>query len=81
MIHAYREQYAEIIQLKTAEMFELGVLKEKISIDKFSEAFASSRVANAFEMMDRIQRNFLLFNRNSFNGRDAFVYHYLYTHA
>lgn len=54
MIHAYREQYAEIIQLKTAEMFELGVLKEKISIDKFSEAFASSRVANAFEMMDPV---------------------------
>ena len=54
MIHAYREQYAEIIQLKTAEMFELGVLKEKISIDKFSEAFASSRVADAFEMMDPV---------------------------
>ena len=54
MIHAYREQYAEIIQLKTAEMFELGVLKGKISIDKFSEAFASSRVADAFEMMDPV---------------------------
>ena len=54
MIHAYREQYAEIIQLKVAEMFELGVLKEKIDINKFADAFASSRVADAFEMMDPI---------------------------
>ena len=54
MIHAYREQYAEIIQLKVAEMFELGVLKEKIDINKFANAFASSRVADAFEMMDPI---------------------------
>ena len=45
MIHAYREQYAEIIQLKVAEMFELGVLKEKIDINRF---------ADAFEMMDPV---------------------------
>ena len=54
MIHAYREQYAEIIQLKVAEMFELGVLKEKIDINRFADAFASSRVADAFEMMDPV---------------------------
>lgn len=54
MIHAYREQYAEIIQLKVAEMFELGVLKEKIEINEFAYAFASSKVANAFEMMDPV---------------------------
>ena len=54
MIHAYREQYAEIIQHKTAEMFELAVLNEKLSIDAFAESFASSVVASAFESMDPI---------------------------
>ena len=54
MIHAYREQYAEIIQHKTAEMFELAVLNEKLSIDAFAESFASSVVAAAFESMDPI---------------------------
>lgn len=54
MIHAYREQYAEIIQHKTAEMFELAVLNEKLDIDAFAESFANSVVANAFETMDPI---------------------------
>lgn len=54
MIHAYREQYAEIIQHKTAEMFELAVLNEKLDIDAFAESFANSIVANAFETMDPI---------------------------
>lgn len=54
MIHAYREQYAEIIQHKTAEMFELAVLNEKLNIDSFAESFASSVVASAFESMDPI---------------------------
>ena len=54
MIHAYREQYAEIIQHKTAEIFELAVLNEKQDINAFSNAFANSVVANAFESMDPI---------------------------
>lgn len=54
MIHAYREQYAEIIQHKTAEMFELAVLNEKLNIDSFAESFANSVVASAFESMDPI---------------------------
>lgn len=54
MIHAYREQYAEIIQHKTAEMFELAVLNEKNDIDSFAEAFANSVVATAFESMDPV---------------------------
>lgn len=54
MIHAYREQYGEIIQLKVAEMFELGVLKHKIDIDEFATIFSNSVVAEAFETMNPI---------------------------
>lgn len=54
MIHAYREQYAEIIQHKTAEIFELAVLNEKMDIDIFSNQFANSVVADAFESMNPI---------------------------
>lgn len=54
MIHAYREQYAEIIQHKTAEIFELAVLNEKLNIDNFANKFVNSVVATAFESMDPI---------------------------
>ena len=54
MIRAYREQYAEIIQLRVAEMFEIAVLKEKISIDDFAYLFSKSIVAKSFEMLDPI---------------------------
>lgn len=54
MIYAYKEQYAEVIQVKVAEMFELATLNEKIPIDDFSHLFANSRVAEAFEQMDTI---------------------------
>jgi DNA-binding XRE family transcriptional regulator len=54
MIHAYREQYAEIIQHKTAEIFELAVLNEKLNIDDFANKFVNSVVATAFESMDPI---------------------------
>ena len=54
MIHAYREQYAEIIQHKTAEIFELAVLSEKLNIDNFANKFVNSVVATAFESMDPI---------------------------
>lgn len=54
MIHAYKEQYAEIVQLKTAEMFELAVLNEKLDIDDFANLFASSLIGKAFERMDPV---------------------------
>lgn len=54
MIHAYREQYEEIIQIKVAEMFELAVLNEKINIDSFAESFVNSLVSKSFEMMDPV---------------------------
>ena len=54
MIYAYREEYAKIIQVKTAEMFELAVLNEKINIDSFANLFINSRICQAFETMDPI---------------------------
>lgn len=54
MIHAYREQYGEIIQTKVAEMFELAVLNEKTNIDDFANLFVDSPVCNAFETMDPV---------------------------
>ena len=36
-MYAYREDYAQIIQHKTAEIFELAVYGEKISIDEFPQ--------------------------------------------
>lgn len=54
MIHAYREQYSEIIQNKLAEMFELAVLNEKLDIDAFANLFAGSNIGKAFESMDPV---------------------------
>ena len=54
MIHVYKSQYGDIIQIKVAEMFELAVLNEKISIDDFANAFANSRIGKAFEEMDPV---------------------------
>lgn len=54
MIHAYREQYGEIIQIKVAEMFELAVLNEKTNIDNFASLFVDSPICNAFETMDPV---------------------------
>ena len=54
MIHPYREQYGEIIQIKVAEMFELAVLNEKTNIDDFASLFVDSPVCNAFETMDPV---------------------------
>ena len=53
-MYAYRKDYAQIIQHKTAEIFELAVYGEKISIDEFSTIFVNSLVAEAFETMDPV---------------------------
>ena len=54
MIHAYKEQYRDIIQVKVAEMFELAVLNEKINIDAFADCFANSFISEAFEAKDPV---------------------------
>lgn len=53
-MHAYRDDYSEIIQHKTAEMFEIGIIHEGLTIDDFANRFVSSRIAMAFEDMDPI---------------------------
>ena len=52
MIHAYNEQFLDIIQNKVAVMFELAVLEEKLDIDHFAKRFAMSKVAKALEKAD-----------------------------
>ena len=54
MIHAYNEQFLEIIQRKVAVMFELAVLEEYMEIDTFAQKFASSSVCHALEAADPI---------------------------
>ena len=54
MIHAYNEQFLEIIQRKVAVMFELAVLQENIEIDTFAQKFASSSVCHALEVADPV---------------------------
>lgn len=54
MIHVYKEQYAEVVQVKVAEMFELAVINEKIAIDTFADLFANSEIGEAFMAMDPI---------------------------
>ena len=54
MIHAYNEQFLEIIQRKVAVMFELAVLQENIEIDTFAQKFASSSVCHALEAADPV---------------------------
>lgn len=54
MIHAYNEQFLEIIQRKVAVMFELAVLEENIEIDTFAQKFASSSVCHALEVADPV---------------------------
>ena len=54
MIHAYNEQFLEIIQRKVAVMFELAVLEENIEIDTFAQKFASSSVGHALEVADPV---------------------------
>lgn len=54
MIHAYNEQFLEIIQRKVAVMFELAVLEENIEIDPFAQKFASSSVGHALEVADPV---------------------------
>lgn len=54
MIHAYNEQFLEIIQRKVAVMFELAVLEEKIEIDTFAQKFVSSSVGHALEVADPV---------------------------
>lgn len=54
MIHAYNEQFLEIIQRKVAVMFELAVLEENIEIDTFAQKFVSSSVGHALEVADPV---------------------------
>lgn len=54
MIHAYNEQFLDIIQDKVAIMFELAVLEEMLDIDDFSSRFAMSKVAKALEEADPV---------------------------
>ena len=54
MIHAYNEQYFPIIQSKLAEMFELAVLENNMSIDNFAAMFVSSKVSHALEKADPV---------------------------
>ena len=54
MIHAYKEQFLNIIQFKIACMFELDTLEEKIEIDDFSSIFIASNVSKAIEKADSV---------------------------
>lgn len=54
MIHAYNEQFLDIIQRKVSAMFELAVLEEHIEIDAFAQKFASSSVGHALEVADPV---------------------------
>ncbi len=54
MIHAYNEQFLEIIQPKVASLFELAVLEENINIDIFAQRFISSDIAHSLETADPI---------------------------
>ena len=49
MIHAYNEQFLDIIQRKVAAMFELAVLEEHIEIDAFAQKFVSSPVCHTLD--------------------------------
>ena len=54
MIHAYNEQFLDIIQRKVSAMFELAVLEEHIEIDTFAQKFLSSPVCRALETADPV---------------------------
>lgn len=54
MIHAYNEQFLDIIQDKVAIMFELAVLEEMLDIDDFASRFAMSKVTKALEEADPV---------------------------
>ena len=54
MIHAYNEQFLDIIQRKVSAMFELAVLEEHIEIDAFAQNFLSSPVCRALETADPV---------------------------
>lgn len=54
MIHAYNEEFLPIIQTKLASVIELGVLTEKIEIDRFMELFLSSPVCLPLETANPI---------------------------
>ena len=54
MIHAYNEQFLDIIQRKVSAMFELAVLEEHIEIDAFALKFLSSPVCRALETADPV---------------------------
>lgn len=54
MIHAYNEQFLDIIQNKLAVMFELAVLKERLDVDDFANRFAMSKAAKALEKADPV---------------------------
>ena len=54
MIHAYNEQFLDIIQRKVSAMFELAVLEEHIEIDAFAQKFLSSPVCRALETADPV---------------------------
>ena len=54
MIHAYNEQFPDIIQRKVSAMFELAVLEEHIEIDAFAQKFLSSPVCRALETADPV---------------------------
>ena len=51
-MYAYRKDYAEIIQHKTAEMFEIAVLCKGLAINDFAKVFSTSHIAEAFESLD-----------------------------
>ena len=53
-MYAYRKDYADIIQHKTAEMFEIAVLCEGLAIDDFAKMFSIFQIAEAFESMDSV---------------------------
>lgn len=54
MIHVYKDEYHNVINVKTAELFELAVLKERIEIDAFAEMFSYSPIGDAFDRLDPV---------------------------
>ena len=54
MIHAYNEQFLDIIQRKVSVMFEFAVLEEHIEIDAFAQKFVTSPVSRALETADLV---------------------------